>query len=72
MKLLSHQLGMIITKRMYKKAYTQFRKSPSTQGQENETTYIAFRTDYLNLVVKLNLQSEKIQNAKLDNIKEGV
>ena len=47
MKLLSHYLGRIITKRLYKEAYTQIGESPSDQVQENETTYIAFRTDYL-------------------------
>ena len=47
MKLLSHQLGRIITKRMYKKGYTHIGESPYAQDQENETTYIAFRTDLL-------------------------
>ena len=46
-KLLSHQLGRIITRRLYKEAYTQNGESPSDQDQENETTYIVFQTDYL-------------------------
>ena len=47
MKLLSHQLGRTITKRLYKEAYTQIGESPSAQYQENEITYIAFWIDYL-------------------------
>ena len=46
-KLLSHWLGRIITRRLYKEAYTQNGESPSDQNQENETTYIVFQTDYL-------------------------
>ena len=36
-----------LVRKDYYKAYTQIGESPSDQVQENETTYIAFQTNYL-------------------------
>ena len=39
-----HELGRIITKRVYKETYTHIGESSSDQVQEDETPYIALRT----------------------------